>query len=307
MFIKPSFYDNFECKAEKCLDSCCIGWEIDVDDDSLALYNSVSGNFGDRLRNSIVFDGESTCFKLSDGDKCPFLDKNCLCEIYYNLGEESLCDICREHPRFYNLTDDVTESGLGLCCEKVCEQLFDNDYRLEFIFEDSKNNEISELHKQLSDIVNSCNLDIVEKMNLILSLCPDEYSAVDFDCIVSAKIIRSFSETEPINDEWVSYLKNLRESTDFLEFEKIDFFSEDYSKFFMYTLYRHLPKAEYDKDFNYWTKFAVISTMFLIMCDAYTYYKSGCFEFSDRIENVKRWSKQIEYSTENIEILMSNF
>ena len=27
-----------------------------------------------------------------------------LCRIILNLGEDALCDICREHPRFYNFT-----------------------------------------------------------------------------------------------------------------------------------------------------------------------------------------------------------
>ena len=30
---KPDYYDRFQCIAGECSDSCCIGWEIDVDEE----------------------------------------------------------------------------------------------------------------------------------------------------------------------------------------------------------------------------------------------------------------------------------
>lgn len=29
---KPDYYDRFRCIAGACKDSCCIGWEIDIDE-----------------------------------------------------------------------------------------------------------------------------------------------------------------------------------------------------------------------------------------------------------------------------------
>ena len=52
-FIRPDFYDDFHCLADACRHSCCIGWEIDVDEESLDLYRRVPGDFGARLRRSI--------------------------------------------------------------------------------------------------------------------------------------------------------------------------------------------------------------------------------------------------------------
>ena len=34
-FIKPNFYDAFHCTAAACSDTCCAGWEIDVDPDTV--------------------------------------------------------------------------------------------------------------------------------------------------------------------------------------------------------------------------------------------------------------------------------
>jgi hypothetical protein len=41
-----------------------------------------------------------------------------LCRIITHVGEEYLCDICREHPRFYNFTS-VAEVGIGMSCPEA--------------------------------------------------------------------------------------------------------------------------------------------------------------------------------------------
>ena len=39
--VKPTFYKNFKCIAGDCPDSCCQGWEVDADCDSLEYYNTL--------------------------------------------------------------------------------------------------------------------------------------------------------------------------------------------------------------------------------------------------------------------------
>ena len=110
----PAFYDSFHCIAGKCTDTCCIGWEIDIDPASAKRYAKVKGDFGEKLRQNI----EDGHFKLLPGDRCPFLRNDGLCDMICNLGESSLCDICREHPRFVEVYGDIMEKGIGLCCEE---------------------------------------------------------------------------------------------------------------------------------------------------------------------------------------------
>ena len=31
-YHKPSFFDQFKCIGSACTDTCCAGWEIEVDD-----------------------------------------------------------------------------------------------------------------------------------------------------------------------------------------------------------------------------------------------------------------------------------
>lgn len=44
---RPSYYKNFRCIGSACTDNCCIGWEIEIDADTLAYYQTVSGSFGE--------------------------------------------------------------------------------------------------------------------------------------------------------------------------------------------------------------------------------------------------------------------
>ena len=113
----PVYYKNFKCIAQGCEHSCCIGWEIDIDEQSLKKYRRLKGGYGAVVRNSISTAG-TPHFKLGNGDRCPHLDARGLCKIILTLGEDYLCDICREHPRFYNYTDAV-EVGLGMSCPEA--------------------------------------------------------------------------------------------------------------------------------------------------------------------------------------------
>ena len=134
---KPDFYDKFKCTASKCSDTCCVGWEIDIDEASQEAYRKIAGIFGDKLRTNI----EDGHFRLLSHDRCPFLDQNNLCEIYKNLGENSLCDICREHPRFVEVYGDIMERGLGLCCEEATRLLLEGKDPLTFTSEECDESE----------------------------------------------------------------------------------------------------------------------------------------------------------------------
>ena len=39
--IDAEIYSGFKCKADKCNHSCCKGWEIDIDEDTLGYYKSL--------------------------------------------------------------------------------------------------------------------------------------------------------------------------------------------------------------------------------------------------------------------------
>ena len=119
----PKIYKDFRCIAAECRHNCCIGWEIDIDEDTLAFYRAQTGEIGEELRKNIEITDGCASFRLDEHERCPFLNRRNLCDIYLTLGENALCQICRDHPRFRNFFSDRTEVGLGLCCESAARLL----------------------------------------------------------------------------------------------------------------------------------------------------------------------------------------
>ena len=60
--IKPTYYDLFRCIAGACPDSCCKEWDVLIDSDKAALYRSLPGQLGDRLRQ-VLTDEDGDTFK----------------------------------------------------------------------------------------------------------------------------------------------------------------------------------------------------------------------------------------------------
>lgn len=121
----PSYYEEFSCIADKCKDSCCIGWEIDIDEDTYSYYHGMPGAFGERLRKNMVTDSDGTNhFVLGKNGYCPFLNEQKLCDICIHAGEEALSEVCTEYPRFTVEYEDVREKALCLSCEEVGRIVF---------------------------------------------------------------------------------------------------------------------------------------------------------------------------------------
>ncbi len=110
--VFPKYYESFRCIADRCEDTCCAGWEIDIDDASYDAYMRVGGDLGARLRACIKTYGEMAGddaeyeevyeqhgFVLTDDMRCPFLDEHNLCDLYKELGEDALCEVCTNTPR----------------------------------------------------------------------------------------------------------------------------------------------------------------------------------------------------------------
>ena len=130
----PDYYEEFSCIASRCKDSCCAGWEIDIDEDSYDYYKSCEGAFGDRLRESMyVAEDGGYRFKLKGPKRCAMLNDNNLCDLYTALGEEALCEVCTEYPRFSLFYGNVEQKCLSLSCEEVGRILFERQEPVSFV------------------------------------------------------------------------------------------------------------------------------------------------------------------------------
>lgn len=324
-YIKPDFYDKFKCIAEKCTDNCCIGWEIDIDENALEKYNAIEGGFGEELKKKIITsDDGNKCFKLCENERCALLNENNLCKLIINCGEDYLCDICREHPRFYEWFAGFTECGLGLCCEEACRLLLENEKPFSLLQESDGEEILSETKEEVAEadtyifisafreslfaILFDEKKSFEEKLVKILSktesFCNEKCKVRDYE-----KSLSFYKKTEPINDEWVTFIGALSDNhkevlQSEIEFDKIKENNMLYSKILAYILYRHLSKAVFDGSIKERVEFSVEAVRFIRLCDIKTFSEKGYLTLADRINNLKNWSKQIEYSEENTDLMI---
>lgn len=333
----PEYYKNFQCIANKCNDTCCKQWEIDIDYKTTLFYQNIDGEFGKMLKENI----SSTLpnhFILDKNNKCPFLTKNNLCSIYIKLGEENLCEICKKHPRYYEWFKDFKECGVGLCCEEAARIILSQDrpfktYEINISPEpyDSYN---EKLYSFLSKIRDTIILYLEDKsvpfnVKLFNILCYSEILQKridnnDFDCLKNLdyipifsrnttktdlkNIIYFYSKLEPLNKEWIEYLKK---ST-----SKIDKYSYTFTSFktninvylqnlAIYFIWRYFLKGVFDKDILSKINFMVVSLIvinFLFWCK---YTEKNNLLFDDCVNIVKDYSKEIEYCENNLNSLFN--
>ena len=275
--IRPSFADAFSCKAGECRHSCCKGWEIDVDDRSLSLYRQLLGAWRARMNAAICEDETGAHFVLTAQDACPFLRQDGLCDLILAFGEDALCDICALHPRFYELIGSYELSGLGLSCEAVCELLFAEGGELQFLCEETGESfSLPVLLSRLGFLPEGC----------ALSFIPLEDPA---------PMLARLEGTEAIDDSWPLELSRIRK--DFASRPVTLPSGQRYDRIFSYVFYRALeeiPVHGLDAVLSY----ARDAVSFIALQDVLY----GCDP-----EALRRWSEQIEYSTENIPYLLSCF
>ncbi len=302
----PTFYRDFKCIANRCTDSCCIGWEIDIDSAAYDKYRLMPESF---QKNIAVCDGVAH-FVLTQDERCPFLQKDGLCKIILEHSEDMLCDICREHPRFYEWYGEYKDAGVGLCCEEAVRLLLESEKALEYetvetqeISDDDTPEDICksvfELRKSLFSIINDRSLTLSDRIercflkigakDVIAPCSADEFFA---ECVEIAK------EMSPFDELWEKYILCL-EALDFQEVkERINkALSENqirYEKSLSYFVFRHFIKACFDGDLLSHFKFAVIMTILEMLIDCVN---------GDLLFNTRYLSKQVEYSEENIDLL----
>lgn len=148
--LKPFYYDDFKCIANKCIDSCCIGWQINIDEKTYKKYKKVKGVFGKNLKEGITrirSNGNQLEYgkmKLKD-KKCSMLNEENLCNIYINLGEDYLCSTCKVYPRDINKYGEIYERNLYMSCPEIARYFV--KYKGNFYFNMAEEN-LSDLDKQ---------------------------------------------------------------------------------------------------------------------------------------------------------------
>ncbi len=287
--FKPSYYDEFCCIAGKCRHSCCVGWEIDVDEDKLRIYKNTEGAFGGMLSESISEEGEPH-FILTDGERCPFLNEENLCDIIINMGEEALCRICREHPRFRNCYEKCEEIGIGLCCEEASRIIVGYEKKMEISGEGELGCEeeiFFEQRKQIFSILQDRAWRVEERCENLCELYGINLPQKDW--------VKVFESMERLDEKWNGYIKRLGEE----EREVSEKWDTPFEQILVYFVYRHLQEGLFDGRVRERLLFAILSYKVIRKM-----FSVGKESMEELCEICRMYSCEIEYSEENTEKLL---
>lgn len=317
--IAPDYYNDFHCIAEKCAYNCCIGWEIDIDEYTLSYYDEIISDTPDRLDEKFVKrlsdgivrtdNGETACFKLGENERCPFLNKNNLCDIILTLGEDALCGICTDHPRFRTFYSDRTEIGTGLCCEEAARLILGRQDKsvLTALGDDNGGETADEYERSALDmrerifeiLQNRC-FSIEQRTEQLLKLCnsviPEKTQAEWADIFLSL---------ERLDEKWGDILlryKDCRISQQ--AFNSADKWEIVFEQLLVYLTYRHFINGAMDGNTTQTAAFIVLSYRLIRNLLAAEIQQGENPSFEDIAELARMFSSEIEYSDVNIQALM---
>lgn len=312
--IYPNYYKKFKCIAGDCRDNCCIGWEIDVDGDTLRKYKKIGGAFGARLEKST----ENGSFVLN-GERCPFLNDDNLCDIIINLGEDSLCSICARHPRFVEQFGTRTEIGIGLSCQTAAELILsadlngylsrrftDNEAEI-YGFRDNADDTdmlayLTELRDKIFALISDAN-SVYDFAAPILSFCGGSPSpARDAEnAAYFSDVCRFLCALEPVDDNW----RRLISAVSGAPHVNAEYDTALCKSLAHYFVYRYLLTALFDGKVEEKLLFSMLSMAF---CGYIVQLNGGghlCGRYT-AAELCALYSKQIEYSGENMSLVFEH-
>ncbi len=295
----PDYYKDFKCIADRCRHNCCIGWEIDIDEDTLAFYKGLDGDFGRRIMSAIDPD-DTPHFRLAEGERCPNLRGDGLCELICRFGDGGICEICREHPRFRYTFSDREEVGLGLCCEEAARLILTRVEPMTLVTLEgddesttAEETEFFALREKIFGIIQNRECDVDVRITELINFTGG--SLPHFD---TAEWCDFFLSLERLDESWTDALCKLKESGP----EKLDecgfpLPGESAEQLLTYFIYRHLSPAVDSGDVRERVLFALLS-FYMIRA---VYAVTGEGGFDDLCDVARMYSSEVEYSEENLE------
>ena len=353
----PDYYRKFQCTADKCPDTCCAGWQIVIDEETLEKYHKYEGPFGNRLANSI--DWREGVFKQYEDKRCAFLDENNLCDIYTEAGPEMFCRTCKSYPRHFEEFENVREISLAMSCPEAAKLILEPTEPVKFITVDKKyKEEIYEefdflLYSKLVDareiileILQDRTRPIKERMSMALAFTHDLQSRIYRGHIIAMEdvferftkkgakdrfvkylkpyqmqdkeaqnfkreMLGQFSKLEVLRDSWSELLKKTLENVENKELDMqwnhregdadLEIIAEHLMVYFIFT---YFCGAVYDEEAHSKMKFAIIGTLMILETTKTLWAENPqAGRMAAVLEAAKRYSREVEHSDENIELL----
>lgn len=185
LYTTPDYYNDFQCTADKCKDTCCAGWQIVIDEASMEKYKNFKGDYVWKVMGCV--DWETNTFRQDKNKRCAFLNEENLCELIKNAGETSLCKTCRDYPRHIEEFEGVREISLSISCPEVAKMLMERIEPVKFITQEKREEEtedfedfdlflfsiLEDARKEMIEILQNRNLPLRERAMLVLGMAHD--------------------------------------------------------------------------------------------------------------------------------------
>lgn len=287
----PNYYKKFRCIASACEDTCCAGWDVVIDDETYASYQTMEGPFGERLRSKMVVDQDGDHIFILDGDRCPFLNTSNLCDIHKEKGEAYLSYTCMQFPRYTEEFMGLKEMGISLSCPEAARIILKNDEGIWFEFiEESLDDEFQDDDKDILEVFLQCRETIFHILEM--SELPFRVStAIVLKFVEELQEYIDFGELDELNQvvkkfNKSSYIKGLLKKITSLETEKSVKYKDVQSYFKTYNDLEHIN--EHDP-----LRLAKILEMFWKNDEDQDYYLNKHKEFNEKYPETTESFKKI--------------
>lgn len=330
----PSYYKNFKCIADKCPDTCCAGWEVVVDPESLEKYRALSGKYADKINSLITVDEDGDSIFIPREKRCPFLLENGLCEMHIELGEASLCRTCKQFPRHLTYFGARVETGISLSCPEAARLITEKPDPITFETEEIHADilptaidpkmyfTLLEARKTAIKILQNRNFSIEKRIIAFLELSQSVHSLLrkkDFEnirtvtesdffnnpCLTISpsrarntlkKYFSDFKALEMLDCKWLTALEKAENA----EAEIPKEFEWEYEHLMIYFVFRYFMAAVFDGDLLTKAKFAAVSFIVIRRLQA-----ENINDKSARVQAMQKFSKEVEHSAQNMDYLCS--
>jgi len=123
-FFVPEYMQDFECIGKDCIDSCCIGWNVEIDKKTFKKYENSQNKKIKLISQQFLVktdtNSDISYGKLADHNNCcPFLSEEKLCNAYSLLGKENLSIGCSTYPRVIKKFDKIGFIAGDLSCPEI--------------------------------------------------------------------------------------------------------------------------------------------------------------------------------------------
>lgn len=215
----PMYFEDFKCIGGKCEDSCCIGWNIDIDKVTFKRYFKVQDPemkrmFQKNVQNNERCSSEDIDYgivKLKKDNRCPFLDEENYCVIHSNLGEDYLSNVCTCFPRVTNKIDESYEMSLDVACPEAARLILLKEEGIKFV---NKQEEIgkhiisAQINTNLKEVKNTPLKYFKEIRDFCIKIIQDRRFTISERLYSLGCFIEQIEEEIPNNNDIIKFIES---------------------------------------------------------------------------------------------------